>query len=68
MATLSSTFILLVAGAWFLSVQPSVEAKQGPLVTDIVSLCMHDVMHRFLTIYTTESLRLMCSLYCSLGL
>lgn len=36
MAVLSGTLMLLVAGAWLISVQPAVEAKKGPLVTDIV--------------------------------
>ncbi len=36
MAAISGTVILLVAGAWLMSMQPAVEAKTGPLITDVV--------------------------------
>lgn len=36
MAVLSGTLTLLVAGVWLISMRPAVEAKKGPLVTDMV--------------------------------
>ena len=37
MAGLSCVGLLLIISVWLVSLQPPVEAKKGPLVTDIVS-------------------------------
>ncbi len=63
MAVLSGTVILLVAGAWLMSMQPAVEAKTGPLITDVVRATERTVMYMYTMIHL-RSYNVLCKYEC----